>query len=153
MTKEVTTIDMDISLAAILGIFDDKKFHHLLVIDDGELCGVISDRDVLKALSPFVNTPSEQGKDLNTLRKRAHQIMIRKPTTITKEASAKDAVRLMFQKGISCLPVVSSDGQIEGIVTRKDLLQAYSQRIVGRLGLGFPIADFVRRNHGERRDR
>ena len=129
MTKEVTTVDMDISLGAMCGIFDKKKFHHLLVMEDGELCGVISDRDVLKALSPFLNTPSVQGKDLNTLRKRAHQIMSRKPTTITKEASAKDAVRLMFQEDISCLPVVSSDGQIEGIVTRKDLLQAYSQQV------------------------
>ena len=129
MTKDVTTVDMDISLGAIYGIFEDKKFHHLLVVEDGELRGVISDRDVLKALSPFVNTPSEQGKDLATLRKRAHQIMSREPATITKEASAKDAVRLMFQKSISCLPVMSSDGQIEGIVTRKDLLHAYSQQL------------------------
>ena len=129
MTKEVTTVDMDISLRAICGIFEDKKFHHLLVVEEDELCGVISDRDVVKALSPFLNTPSEQTRDLTTLRKRAHQIMSRKPITITKEASAEDAVRLMFQENISCLPVLSSDGQIEGIVTRKDLLQAYSQEI------------------------
>jgi len=129
MTKKVTTVDMDISLGAICGIFEDKKFHHLLVVEDDELRGVISDRDVLKALSPFLNTPSEQGKDLTTLRKRSHQIMSRKPTTITEDASAKDAIRLMFQKHISCLPVISSDGQIEGIVTRKDLLHAYSQQV------------------------
>ena len=129
MTKEVMTVDMDISLMAICGIFDDKRFHHLLVIEDNELCGVISDRDVVKALSPFLNTLAEQTRDLTTLRKRAHQIMSRKPITITKEASAEDAVRLMFQESISCLPVVSSDGQIEGIVTRKDLLYAYSQQV------------------------
>jgi len=129
MTKEVTTVNMDISLKGICGIFDDRKFHHLLVVEDDELCGVISDRDVLKALSPFPNTPSEQVRDIATLNKRAHQIMSRKPATTTQEASAKDAVRLMFQKNISCLPVISSDGQIEGIVTRKDLLHAYSEQI------------------------
>ena len=132
MTEKVIAIDMDVTLQAICGIFEDKKFHHLLVVEDGELRGVISDRDVLKALSPFVNTPSEQGKDLATLRKRAHQIMSRKPATITKDASAKDAIRLMFQKNISCLPVVSSDGKIEGIVTRKDLLDVYSKQIDGK---------------------
>jgi len=129
MTKEVITVDMDSSLGAICGMFDDKRFHHLLVVEDDGLCGVISDRDVLKALSPFLNTPAEQTRDLATLDKRSHQIMSRKPTTITKETSAKDAVRLMFQKNISCLPVISSDGKIEGIVTRKDLLGAYSQQV------------------------
>ena len=129
MTDKVTTVDMDISLGAICQIFEDKKFHHLLVVEDGELRGVISDRDVLKALSPFLNTPVEQTRDLATLDKRSHQIMSRKQTTTTKQATAKDAVRLMFQKNISCLPVMSSDGKIEGIVTRKDFLDAYSQQI------------------------
>jgi len=129
MTDTVTTVEMDISLGAICKIFEDEKFHHLLVVEDGELRGVISDRDVLKALSPFLNTPAEQTRDLATLDKRSHQIMSRKPATTTKEASAKDAVRLMFQKNISCLPVISSDGKVEGIVTRKDLLHAYSQKV------------------------
>ncbi len=129
ITEEVVTVDMDASLRTICGIFDKRKFHHLLVVEEDKLCGVISDRDLLKASSPFLNTPSEQNRDIATLKKRAHQIMSRKPITITKEASAEDAVRLMFKENISCLPVMSSDGQIEGIVTRKDLLHAYSQQV------------------------
>ena len=129
MTKEVVTVDMDTSLETVYGIFDDKRFHHLLVVEDDELCGVISDRDLLKALSPFLNTLAEQDRDLSTLKKRAHQIMSRKLITITKEASSEDAARLMLRENISCLPVISSDGQIEGIVTWKDLLNAYSQQV------------------------
>ena len=64
MTKQVVTVDMDTSLKAICGIFDDKKFHHLLVVEDNELCGVISDRDLLKASSPFLNTLAEQKRDV-----------------------------------------------------------------------------------------
>jgi acetoin utilization protein AcuB len=133
MTKDVITVDMDTSLKTMYAMFEKGKFHHLLVIEDEKLFGVISDRDVLKALSPFLNTFSEQDRDLSTLKKRAHQIMSRKPITITKEASSKEAVQLMLQKNISCLPVVSSDGQIEGIITWKDLLNAYSQQVdIGR---------------------
>ena len=128
MTEKVFTVDMDVTLQDICRIFEDKKFHHLLVVEEGELRGVISDRDVLKALSPFLNTPVEQTRDLATLKKRSHQIMSREPITITKDATAKDAIRLMFQKIISCLPVVSADGKIEGIVTRKDLLDVYSEQ-------------------------
>jgi hypothetical protein len=39
------------------------------------LCGVISDRDLLRALSPYVGTASENARDTATLRKRVHQIM------------------------------------------------------------------------------
>ncbi|MGD8500395.1 MAG: CBS domain-containing protein [Phycisphaerales bacterium] len=129
MTEEVVTVGMDDFLKTICGIFDDKRFHHLLVVEDDELRGVISDRDVLKASSPFLNTLSEQNRDTAVLRKRAHQLMSRKPITITKEASSEDAVRLMLREDISCLPVLSLDGQIEGMITRKDLLNAYSQQV------------------------
>ena len=129
MTKDVITVDMDTSLKTMYAMFEEGKFHHLLVIEDEKLFGVISDRDVLKALSPFLNTFSEQDRDLSTLKKRAHQIMSRNPITITKEASSKEAVQLMLQKNISCLPVISSEGEIEGIVTWKDLLNAYSQQV------------------------
>ena len=129
MTKEVVTVDMDTSLKTICRIFDNKKFHHLFVVDNNELIGVISDRDLFKALSPFLKTPAEQNRDLATLKKRAHQIMSRKPVTVTKGTSSKDAIRLILRKNISCLPVISSDGQIEGIVTWRDLLIAYSQKL------------------------
>jgi len=128
MTKEVVTVDMDTSLKTICRIFDDKKFHHLFVVDNNELIGVISDRDLFKALSPFLKTPAEQNRDLATLKKRAHQIMSRKPVTVKKGTSSKDAIRLILRKNISCLPVISSDGQIEGIVTWRDLIIAYSQQ-------------------------
>lgn len=125
MTKEVVTVDMDTTLKTIYEIFEKKKFHHLLVIEDDKLWGVISDRDVLKAVSPFLNTLAEQDRDLSTLKRRAHQIMTRKPITIKKETSSEDAVSLLLRENISCLPVVSSDDKIEGIVTWKDLLRAY----------------------------
>ena len=104
MTKRIVTVEMDDSLRTINEIFDNVKFHHLLVVEDNELCGVISDRDILKASSPFRDTLFEQNRDVSILRKRAHQIMSRNPITITKEASTEDAVRLMLQKNISCLP-------------------------------------------------
>jgi len=128
MKKEVVTIGMDMPLRSISNMFQEKGFHHALVVEEGELCGLISDRDVLKATSPFLNTPSEQNRDLATLRKRAHQLMTRKPITITDEADTEDAAQLMIQKDIACLPVLSQNGRLVGIVTWKDLLKAYSQQ-------------------------
>ena len=125
MTKKVVTVGLDDSVKIISEIFAKLKFHHILVVEKNELLGVISDRDLLKATSPFLNTLSEQPRDLNTLWTKAHQIMSRKLVTVTKETNLEDAVRLLIRKNISCLPVISPDGQIEGIVTWKDLFKAY----------------------------
>jgi acetoin utilization protein AcuB len=130
MTKDVVTVGMDISLKAMCKMFDEKKFHHLLVIEEDELCGVISDRDLLKALSPFLNTAAEQSRDLATLKKRAHQMMSRKLITVDKDTDVDEAARLMIRENISCLPVMSPDGKIKGIVTRTDLLRDYSEHVV-----------------------
>jgi len=127
MIKRVVTVEMDDSLRVIGEIFANVKFHHLLVVEKNKLLGVISDRDLLKTSSPFLNTLSEQIRDVNTLRIRAHQIMSRKLVTVTKKDSVEDAVRLLLRKNVSCLPVISPNGQIEGIVTWKDLIKGYLQ--------------------------
>jgi acetoin utilization protein AcuB len=97
----------------------------LLVVEDGKLVGVISDRDVLKVSSPFLNTVCETLRDSAVLKKRVHQIMTRKPVTISSGASLEEAVRLLLRKSVSCLPVLSSSGTVEGIVTWKDLIKTY----------------------------
>jgi acetoin utilization protein AcuB len=131
MTKEVMTAEMDTPLTDICRMFDEEKFHHLVVIEDDELRGVISDRDLLRALSPFLNTAAEQNRDLATMRRRAHQIMSRNPVTVAEDATVDDTAQLMIRENISCVPVMSSDGHVEGIVTRTDLLRAYSGHLVG----------------------
>ncbi|UCC97030.1 MAG: CBS domain-containing protein [Phycisphaerales bacterium] len=130
MTRKVVTVEMDDTLGTLWEIFRNVKFHHLLVVEDGELRGVISDRDLLKASSPFVNTFAEQKRDLTLLKKRAHQIMSRKPITIGKEATSEEASQLMLRSSISCLPVISAEGSIDGIITWRDLLTAYGSKRV-----------------------
>jgi len=125
MTNRVATVEMDDTLRAINNIFCQAKFHHLLVIENGKLVGVISDRDLLKASSPFLDTPAERPCDVARLSRKAHQIMTREPITINADTTVAEAVSILMKKNVSCLPVVSPQGKIEGIVTWKDLLKAY----------------------------
>lgn len=125
MTRKVVTVEMDDTLLTISMIFKNVKFHHLLVIEDRKLVGVISDRDFLKAVSPFLGKVIETTRDLDTLKKRAHQIMSRNPITVSPETSIETAASLLLEKNISCLPVTSPQNGIEGIVTWKDILKFY----------------------------
>lgn len=125
MTSRVVTIEMDDTLQVIQDVFRKVKFHHLLVVDEEKIVGIISDRDFFKALSPFVNTLSETDRDRATLEKRAHQIMSYYPVTVLKSCPIEKAAKMMLEQNISCLPVTNPDGTVAGILTWKDLFKTF----------------------------
>jgi acetoin utilization protein AcuB len=125
MTKRVVTVKMDDTLQRIRAVFLAQKFHHLIVVDDGRVVGVISDRDLLKNISPFIGQPMmERSQDVNTLSKRAHQIMSRAPVVAREDTPVIEAATLVLRERVSCLPVVDDRMRIRGIVTWRDLLRA-----------------------------
>jgi acetoin utilization protein AcuB len=124
MSASPVTVSLDETLHRIKAIFDCHGFHHLLVVEGGVLVGVISDRDLLKALSPHLGTASETTRDLATLNKRAHQIMSRRLITLSEDASLQQAVAALTEHRISCLPIVDAAFHPVGIVSWRDILKA-----------------------------
>ena len=125
MTTRLVTVETDDPLEVVKQIFDSVKFHHLLVVDAGKkLCGVISDRDLLRALSPYIGTASENARDTATLKRRVHQIMTRQPVTLPPEATLADAVKMFLEHRVSCIPVVGPGFKAVGIVSWRDVLKS-----------------------------
>lgn len=124
MTTPVFTITMDDSVETIQRAFEDNNFHHIIVNgDDGECVGVVSDRDLLKNLSPFLGKFSERAADAACLKRRAHQIMTRELIAVRPETLFRAAARVMLDSRISCLPVVDANKHCVGIVTLRDVLR------------------------------
>ena len=123
MTSPVLTISFDDDLARVNQVFTNAKFHHLLVIEKGTLFGVVSDRDLLKAMSPRIGTAAEKLADTATLNKKVHQIMTRKPICLHEDKSVHDAVNLFLENNISCIPVVDGNYFPVGIVSWRDILK------------------------------
>jgi acetoin utilization protein AcuB len=124
MTEKVVTVAMDDRLETVKEIFDTMNFHHLLVVDENEkLSGVLSDRDLLRAMSPYVGSAAETARDLATLNKRVHQIMTRRPLTLRPHSSVAEAAALLMNNRISCVPIVDGDFKPVGIVSWRDLLR------------------------------
>lgn len=123
MTSNVVTVGMDMTLREIRDIFEKHSFHHLLVVERGKLIGVISDRDLLKNLSPFMGTVSENTRDSALLKRHAHQIMRRNPITAKPDTDVLDACSIFVEKGVSCLPIVAENNSVAGIVTWRDILR------------------------------
>jgi acetoin utilization protein AcuB len=124
MSKSVVTVEMDDTLKVVKDVFDHTRFHHLLVVDAGKLFGVLSDRDLLKAISPRIGTLSETSRDTATLNKRVHQIVTRKPLTLMSNAGISDAIEIFINHSISCIPVVDDEHKPIGIISWRDILKA-----------------------------
>ncbi|TVQ32061.1 MAG: CBS domain-containing protein [Phycisphaeraceae bacterium] len=122
MTRGVFTVKMDDTIRDIRHIFMQRKFHHVIVVSGGKAVGVISDRDLLKTISPFIGSMSERPQDLNTLNKKAHQVMTRDLVFVHENSRIIDAARLMVSCRVSCLPVLTDEGVVRGIVTWRDIL-------------------------------
>jgi acetoin utilization protein AcuB len=118
MTRDTMSMRPDQSFAEVVSLMASRSFRHVLVVgSDERLQGVISDRDVLRALS---RTPDWDKKSVS-------EIMTLEPITMAPDSPIADAVREMIEKRINCLPVVGTDGRVCGILTSTDLLAAYEQ--------------------------
>jgi acetoin utilization protein AcuB len=128
MTPNPITIGPHTSVEEVQRLFEEHHFHHVLVVDCGELVGVVSDRDLLKNLSPFVgNTLAERPQDLALLRRHIHLVMTRRPVCVQPETPVGAAAWLMRDKQFSCLPVVDDQQRPIGLVTATDLLAVLSR--------------------------
>lgn len=126
MTRDVVSVHPDTPLLDVQNLLKQHGFRHLVVVDDdGQLAGVLSNRDVLKALSPFLNTNAETQRDVRTLAQPARKLMNKTPRTVTPDTPGKEAASILLHGAISALPVVKA-GKLVGIITTKDLLRHYT---------------------------
>lgn len=124
MTTRIVTVEMDDILGDIKEIFDNVSFHHVMVVEDNDqLIGMISDRDMRHSLSPKLGTAAELQRDRDTLTQKAHQVMARNLITLKPEEQVFDAIALFTQHKISALPVIDAAGKPVGIVSWRDILK------------------------------
>ncbi|MGP1273221.1 MAG: CBS domain-containing protein [Phycisphaerales bacterium] len=136
MSRPVVSVGMDDSLESVRALFKQHKFHHLIVTEQGKAVGVLSERDLLKHISPFVDKMGERKQDAWTLQKRVHQIMTRDLVWATPETTIHDACLMMAANRISCLPVLNPQGKAVGIITARDILRWLADQLDPEAGIG-----------------
>lgn len=124
MSQPVYTVRSDETLEAARKALESLHVHHVLVENNGRIVGIVSDRDVLRHLSPYADGISSQTRDEATLRRPIYSIATYDLVTVELGTTLEEAAGLMLQRRISCLPVRGRGGTVVGIVTKTDLLQA-----------------------------
>jgi CBS domain-containing protein len=122
MTKEVSTLGRNDTLDIADDMMTLERIRHLPVLDEGRVVGVVSQRDLFRsALAAALGYgENAQKRLLRTL--RVKEVMSEPAITISPEAAAKEAIRLMLERKIGCLPVVEGHTLV-GIVTETDILR------------------------------
>ncbi len=126
MTKKLVTMQVDSTLEDALHLMDSGGIRHLPLVDGmGSLVGLISDRDILKHISPMIGTGAEESRDKATLKKPLRSIMSQRLITVIPQTTIPKALELMLQHRIHCLPVVNGSGTMKlvGMVTSTDFLK------------------------------
>lgn len=140
MSTNLLTLSMDSPLSKVKSLFESNKIHHLIVIDDeGLLAGVMTDRDLYKHLSPTVGTSHETYRDTALMQKKIHQVMSRNVVTIQAQQTLNEAVLLLHDNHISCLPIVNKQNKPIGIITWRDLLKVLALKYRKSLTTNFRI--------------
>jgi CBS domain-containing protein len=124
MIKEVATLDVNDELSLANDIMRLGRIRHLPVVDGTRLAGIISERDLFR--SSLAQALGYGGPASRDLMKTLHikDIMVKQVTTISPDAKLCDAIRLMMDKKIGCLPVVEDD-RLVGLITETDIMLQY----------------------------
>lgn len=111
MSKELVTITPGDYLAAAQAKMQTGKFRRLPVVRDGELVGIITDRDLRQHTGFFERT-------------KVNAVMTENLVTVKPQSTLEEAAQLLLKHKIGGLPVVENKKLI-GIITTSDILQAF----------------------------
>lgn len=117
MHSPVLTVDEGATLEAAYALMLQRSFRHIPVTREGKLVGMITDRDIRLATSPFAEGGA---KSVETA---VGNIMAHPVVTADPLDPVEEAARVMRNRKIGALPVVDGNEMV-GIVTGIDLLDA-----------------------------
>ncbi len=120
MTRKVITITPGTTLIDCARIMVRNGFRRLPVVSKGKLVGIVTSMDILKALALWKLKDSSDAEE--ALRERVSEIMVTDLKVIDEDTRLSDALKIMRDHNIGCLPVVDQD-KLVGIITERDILR------------------------------
>jgi len=122
MSKDIEVVDRNDNLRTVEGRMVTKQLRHLPVLEQGEVVGMVTQRDLFKAAMSSTMGYGEKAQQAYLQSVRVKEIMIYPVVTVAPDTSVAAAADLIITKGIGCLPVVDGTTLV-GMVTKTDLLR------------------------------
>ena len=131
MSKDAAVISPEEIVISAAKIMSDSKISCLVVVDQGNVAGIITETDVLRRIG-------DKGKDI--YQAKLGRIMSSPVESVTSDLSVLEAGKIMDVRHVKRLPVID-DGKLAGIVTQTDLVRALTS-----YGLWRDVSEIMSRN-------
>lgn len=126
------TIRPDERLDIALSIMTSCRFRHLPVVEEEQLIGVLSLRDIYRAdLSHVTAGEGMRARHLRSIEVR--RAMTPDPLTAPPETTLLVAAHTLTRRRVSCLPIVDQ-GRLSGIITSTDFLEPAARALEAEAG-------------------
>lgn len=112
MTANPVTVEKLTSLAEAARVMRDADIGDVLVVDEGRLRGILTDRDLVVRAVAENRDPAET---------TVQAVCSGEPVTVRPEDDVDHAVDLMRRNALRRMPVETEDGELVGVVTLGDL--------------------------------
>lgn len=127
MSASVFTVGPEQTLREAFVLLQSHRVRQLPVMEGGTLVGIITDRDVKRAMpSVLSNDRDEFDRVLDNT--QVGQLMTREPITVEPDTPLKAIVDIFIKKKVGALPVLTGD-KLAGIVTQTDVMRVFHESL------------------------
>ena len=113
MSRELLVVNPELGLAAAASVMSQRRIGSVLVVENGRLIGIFTERDIVRAVSQDVMAMHEPVSDW----------MTRDPLTVVPGTPVDEARELMLEHHFRHLPVTQGE-ELLGIISMRDLARA-----------------------------
>lgn len=131
MSRPVISVSPDAPINEVLAMFREEHIRRAPVMKDGKLIGIVSERDLLNASPSEVTSLSIWELNYLISKVTVKRVMSKKVITVDQDTPIEEAARIMADKKIGGVPVVSG-GKVVGIITETDLFKIFLELMGAR---------------------
>ena len=129
MSEKPLTVQSTQHVNEARALLASQGVHHLPVVEDGKLIGIISSSDIVKLGMVLYDNAADASGSLADDRHTVGSVMHRHPVAVGVDATVREAARILATGGFHSLPVVGYNNALKGIVTSTDLINMLIKRL------------------------
>jgi acetoin utilization protein AcuB len=124
MSKPAIVVSPTTPVTAAMKLLRERRVRRLPVVDNGVLVGIVSERDLLRAMPSTATTLSVW--EIPELLERLHvrDVMTRDVATVLASTPIQEAAQILIDRRIGGLPVLE-DGRVVGVITETDIFRVF----------------------------
>jgi acetoin utilization protein AcuB len=130
MTKNPVTAPSDATVGEVLSTLYELDARHLPIIDNGQLAGIVSDRDLRPYAVPKPGVLEIDAEFADGLQKSISDVMSGNVVSVEAESEVSEVIDLMLEEKVGAVPVIDRESlELIGIISYVDILRAVHKSV------------------------